>query len=234
MNIWEQVATRFKNRPLSVAFEILNEPKDVADAAVMNDVFAEVVKRIRKIDDKRLLIVGPEKWNGIEGLPSLKVPDDDRVAVTVHCYEPFLFTHQGATWTEGKGSVTGVEYPQPGSKKIPVPGDAPDWVQDNVKQYNRNVDSQTAGEPAFKPLLRQAAEWGQKNNRPIYVGEFGAFTTATPEDRAAFYRDYRIASEEQGLGWCIWDWKAGFRYWDREKNAPAPGMREALFGKGGN
>jgi hypothetical protein len=33
------------------------------------------------------------------------------------------------------------------------------------------------------------------------------------------------------LGWCIWDWSAGFRYWDKNTHAPMPGMRTALFGK---
>ena len=28
----------------------------------------------------------------------------------------------------------------------------------------------------------------------------------------------------------IWDWKAGFRYWNEKANQPEPGMREALFG----
>jgi len=36
--------------------------------------------------------------------------------------------------------------------------------------------------------------------------------------------------DELKLGWALWDWKAGFKYWDDAKNAPAPGMREALFG----
>jgi endoglucanase len=37
--------------------------------------------------------------------------------------------------------------------------------------------------------------------------------------------------DENKLGWAIWDWSAGFRYWDKAKNQPMPGMREALFAK---
>ena len=32
------------------------------------------------------------------------------------------------------------------------------------------------------------------------------------------------------MGWAIWDWKAGFRYWDEKAGRPEPGMHEALFG----
>ena len=49
--------------------------------------------------------------------------------------------------------------------------------------------------------------------------------------RANFYSAFRRAAESESLGWCIWDWSANFRYWDKKTNAPMPGMHEALFGK---
>ena len=36
--------------------------------------------------------------NTIAGLTALDLPDDTRLVTTVHYYEPFTFTHQGATW----------------------------------------------------------------------------------------------------------------------------------------
>ena len=41
----------------------------------------------------------------------------------------------------------------------------------------------------------------------------------------------RRAAETEQLGWCIWDWSANFRYWDKKTSAPMPGMHAALFGK---
>ena len=32
-----------------------------------------------------------------------------------------------------------------------------------------------------------------------------------------------------GFGWAIWDWKAGFHYWNSGSNSPASGLRDALF-----
>ncbi|MEZ6059857.1 MAG: glycoside hydrolase family 5 protein [Planctomycetaceae bacterium] len=233
MKIWEQLATRFRDRPLTVAFEILNEPHSTAGAAVMNDVLAEAVKRIRRIDARHLIIVGPDEWNGVRGLKNLVVPDDDRTAVTVHCYDPFLFTHQGATWTDGMADIRDVAYPEPGKRRVRAPDNVPDWIRRQVESYNRSVETQTAGVPAFQPSLEEAAAWGREHRRPIYVGEFGAIATARAEDRAAFYRDFRLTAEKLGLGWSMWDWKAGFHYWDKQANAPAPGMKAALFGDSG-
>ena len=229
MKIWEQIASRFKDRPLTVAFEILNEPNGAADASVMNDVYLEVVSRIRKIDPQRLIMIGPDEWNSVRGLENLRVPDDDRIAVTIHCYEPFLFTHQGATWTPGMAEISGVTFPAPGKQTIELPADAPEWVAEQVHEYNRLVRRQETREPAFVSLLKEAARWGKEHHRPMYVGEFGAVLAADPESRARFYRQFRLTAERLGMGWCIWDWKAGFQYWNRDTQSPEPGLREALF-----
>lgn len=229
MRIWEQVAERFSDRPLTLAYEILNEPHGASNAEVMNDVYAEAIRRIRAIDEKRLIMIGPDEWNSPRGLAGLKVPDDPRVAVTVHCYDPFLFTHQGASWTGDMDKVRGVVFPGPGKKELPIDEALPSWVASQIREYNQAVENGEAQEPGFVPSLKTAAEWGKKNSRPIYVGEFGAIALADKESRANFYGEFAKTAEELELGWCLWDWKAGFYYWDREKDAPAEGMHEALF-----
>ena len=41
------------------------------------------------------------------------------------------------------------------------------------------------------------------------------------------------ALADAGMGWAIWDWKAGFRYWDDRRAEPVEGMRDAFFGDAG-
>ncbi|MEY2465910.1 MAG: endoglucanase, partial [Verrucomicrobiota bacterium] len=84
---------------------------------------------------------------------------------------------------------------------------------------------------AFADKLKFARAWSDYYGRPIHVGEFGCFTKADEESRARFYAAFRRVAEENQLGWAIWDWSAGFRYWDKPKNQPMPGMRDALFGR---
>ena len=63
----------------------------------------------------------------------------------------------------------------------------------------------------------------------------GVQTCALPisdtASRANFYSAFRHAAEKEKLGWCIWDWSANFRYWDKANNAALPGMHAALFGE---
>ena len=90
-------------------------------------------------------------------------------------------------------------------------------------------DKNPCGPLAFRRPLQQAKEWSDRYGRPVHVGEFGCYTGADPASRARFYAEFHKALDEFGLGWAMWDWKAGFRYWDDKTGEPAPGMREALF-----
>jgi endoglucanase len=77
--------------------------------------------------------------------------------------------------------------------------------------------------------MEKVARWAAENNRPIHLGEFGAYEKADRASRVRFYTDMRRTAERLGFGWAIWDWKAGFKYWTGEE--PVEGMREALFAR---
>jgi endoglucanase len=55
---------------------------------------------VRERNPTRLVVVGPTQWNAIGALPGFELPDDDHLVVTIHYYDPFYFTHQGAEWLD--------------------------------------------------------------------------------------------------------------------------------------
>jgi endoglucanase len=103
----------------------------------------------------------------------------------------------------------------------------------NTRWFERYNTSPTAENPsgpvAFVARMEKVARWSEENNRPIHVGEFGAYEKADRESRVRYYTDMRKTAERLGFGWAIWDWKAGFKYWTGSK--PVEGMSDALFGK---
>ena len=232
--IWRQIATHYAKLPDRVAFELLNEPKDAATTGVLNPIYADAIRVIRKTNPRRAIFVGPGKWNQASELPDLRLPDeDDNLIVTVHCYDPFNFTHQGATWTSSDVKwLKGIVFPGPPSRPL-VPDPARklgrgtlDWIG----RYNTLAADKNPCSPlAFRRPIQQAMEWSELHGRPVHVGEFGCYIGADPESRARFYSEFRRVLDEYGLGWAMWDWKAGFKYWDERTGQPAPGMREALF-----
>jgi len=234
VKIWEQVAAHYKKFPNTLAFELDNEPHDHATTAVMNPLYARAIATIRATNPLRTIFVEPGNWGNIDELKNLALPPDDNVIVSVHCYEPFHFTHQGASWTGEDFKQTGVVFPGPPTQPL-VPDmslNPKPWVLDWFKKYNSlPIEKNPSGPIAFTSKLKFASAWSDYYGRPIHLGEFGAYTKADAQSRANFYSAMRHEAEKLHIGWCIWDWSAAFRYWDKKNQRALPGMHAALFDK---
>jgi len=230
--IWKQVAAHYAGAPPGVALELINEPKDAATTIVLNPIYAQVIAVIRQTNPHRTIFVGPGKWNSPEELVNLLLPEDDNLIVTLHCYDPFIFTHQGATWAGPDQRLSGLIYPGPPETPL-QPDPALDFkpsVLENVKKYNTlPSDKNPSGPHSFLHKIQLAKSWSEEFGRPVQFGEFGAYTKADQPSRARYYAAMRQALDAAGIGWTIWDWKSGFNYWDPKNHRPLPGMHEALF-----
>src|SRR5208282_4810568 len=233
MAIWRQIAAHYRNFPNLLAFELDNEPHENARTAVMNPIYARAIVEIRQTNPHRTIFVEPGNWGSIEELKNLALPPDDNLIVSVHCYDPFYFTHQGAKWAGPDPKATGIQFPGPPAAPL-VPDPAlklNPWVRDWIHNYNTLPAEKNPSSPiAFEGKIKLAREWSDYYGRPVHLGEFGCYTMADPASRARFYAAFRHALDREHLGWAIWDWSAGFRYWDKQNNRPMPGMRDALFG----
>ncbi len=148
--IWRQVAEHYQKAPPELAFELLNEPKDAATTEVINPIFAETIRQIRQIAPQRTIVVGPGRWNSIGELPRLLLPDDDQnLIVTVHNYDPFYFTHQGADWAGPDTKITGIRFPGPPSGPlVPYPGlKVNSRVLSWIHQYNTEPTATNPEQP---------------------------------------------------------------------------------------
>lgn len=233
--IWRQLAAHYSNAPAGLALELINEPKDAATTAVLNPIYAEAIRQVRLISPARTIFVGPGQWNSINELGALRLPDnDENLIVTVHSYDPFMFTHQGASWAGTDPATTNIHFPgPPPTPVIPAPGIS-SWATNWLKDYNTlPAEANPSSPEAFRGKLFIAKQWSDYYGRPVHVGEFGAYDTFAPRDsRVHFYLEMRQRMDELGLGWAMWDWKAGFHYWKQSGNSGAPdpaGLRAAMF-----
>jgi endoglucanase len=97
LSMWRQIAARYKNRSDRLILEVYNEPHGKLTDR-WNDLMARAVGTIRRDNPQRLIVVGPTNWNSASDLSKLVLPNDANLILTVHNYEPFNFTHQGASW----------------------------------------------------------------------------------------------------------------------------------------
>ena len=232
--IWRQIAGHYAAFPPKLAFELDNEPHDKATTALMNPIYAQAIRKIRASNPSRTIFAEPGHWGSIDELKNLVLPPDDNIIVSIHCYEPFYFTHQGATWVGPDVKQTGVIFPGP--PKVPLVPDPNLHLKPHVLKWFQGYNSLPAetnpsGPAAFRDKLRFCREWSEYYGRPVHLGEFGANEKVDVPSRVNFYRAMRQEAEADGLGWCIWDWSAGFHYWDVKRNRPVPGLHDALLGR---
>ena len=200
--VWRQLAGRYRNAPGNVAFELLNEPHGGLDAETWNAFFAELLAVVRETNPTRTVIVGPTRWNNFNELPTLRLPEADRnLLVTFHYYEPFRFTHQGASWTEGMKDVSGVTW-----------GSEADRAQ-------------------IAADFAKVAQWSRANRRPILLGEFGAYDRGgTPAAmRGAYAAAVAREAERNGFAWSYWQFDSDFVVWDMGANAWVRPIKDALI-----
>ena len=200
VGLWEQIAARYKDRPAAVYFELLNEPHDKLTEAKWNAALPKVLAAVRKTNPTRSVLVGPGQWNGIRALEKLELPKEDHnLILTVHCYDPFEFTHQGATWVKGADKWKGRK-----------------WAGTDAEQA------------ALRAALDKAAAWAKEHDRPVFLGEFGAYQEADTESRARWTRFMVREAERRGFSWAYWEFCSGFGAYDPKAEKWRDALKSAL------
>ena len=95
VNMWKQIAARYRNRSPKLLFELLNEPTGRLNGEPWNALAAQGLAAVRATNPTRTVLIGPGEWNAIHELPKLRLPADRNLIVSIHNYDPFPFTHQG-------------------------------------------------------------------------------------------------------------------------------------------
>ena len=77
--------------------------------------------------------------------------------------------------------------------------------------------------------FEKAAAWGKKNNRPMYLGEFGAYSAADMDSRAAWTRAIAQEAQKHGFGFAYWEFCSGFGAYDPTADAWRGPLKSALL-----
>lgn len=196
--LWRLIAEHFAGAGGTLAFELINEPRPPMTPAHWNALLPVVLAGVRDVDPTRPVIAGGAHASTLSGLRQLELPRDDHLIATMHYYEPFRFTHQGAAWEPGSERWLGTTWGTP------------------------------ADHAAVTTDLEAGAAWARRRNLPLYVGEFGTLDTADHDSRLRWTRWVRRELDRLDIPWSYWDFATDFGAFDRDRRAWRRGLLEAL------
>jgi hypothetical protein len=204
---WEELAKVIRTYDSDYVFaEFLNEP--VIPHEVWDPVQRRLVASVRPLLPDTTFIVSGGKWSGLEDFLKLEPYPDSNVVYNFHCYEPFAFSHQGATWGwDMSRHFKGLPYP---STPEAVAKILPKIENEEARGHVQAYGAARWDHAKLERLVKQAGDWGRKHGVPVTCNEFGCYRLAPEPDRIRHLTDLRKALEAHRIGWCMWDYAGGF------------------------
>lgn len=181
VNVWQQLAKRFKDSPQVIAFEPLNEAeprfssnKDEC-SAVWNNLTRRVTDAIRKIDTTKPIIIDSIEYADPEAFKWLVPTGDPNTVYSFHWYGPGDFHRQRGTTSDNPYR----HYPE----------------RYEGKWWNRQVIGESF-QPAF--------DFGKKHNVPIFCGEFGCVSNCPEMEDIVWLLDIISLLDQNNAGWTYY------------------------------
>lgn len=195
-----------------VCYELLNEPKAPHDDD-WNELAARALAEIRAHEPERVVVIDSNGTADPRTFSGLRVPEDEHLILTFHFYDPLLFTHYRASWSDVKAYEGPIDYPGELASKE-------DWdaLPESVRFAARKV--RVFGPPDIERLLEPALALASETRMPLWCGEFGALGTTPDPARERWYRDVITAFERHKIPWTLWDYKGDFGIFDRHDGSP--------------
>ncbi len=220
--LWESLAARFGGNADMIAFELLNEVTEKDFMPAWNRIAAECLGRIRAIAPSVPVVVGGYWHNSAVSVKDIDVPDDPYLVYNFHCYEPLIFTHQGAYWMPTMDQ----------NFRIPVTASFGELRE----ATERMLEGSSAGLETYSPETTLSADYfirffaeavaaAEKKGVPLYCREYGVIDKGPPKQALAWYKLIHEAFEHYGIGRAAWSYREmDFGLSDARMN----GVREEL------
>jgi endoglucanase len=196
---WKQVAAHCQNAPNSVLFELLNEPNSKLTPTLWNQYLREALAIIRAQHPARTVVVGPGFWNSVDHLTELELPAQDRHLIVTVHYYKPMQFTHQGAPWTGQRDKVGFSWGTEAEKQA---------VQKDFAKVNA---------------------WAKQQNRPIYLGEFGAYDKAPMDSRVRYIDFVARTAEAHGWSWAYWQFDSDFILWDMKRDSWVEPILRALI-----
>jgi endoglucanase len=203
ISLWEDLSLALRDYPTDrVVYELMNEPV-ADDPDDWNKLLAKAFKVVRELEPERTVVIGSNSWQSAKTFDELVVPDDDRIVLSYHFYEPFMLSHYDTSWTFMKDYSGPVHYP--GVILTEAEFEA---LPEEQKEATKDFVGRTFNKQVLTDMMEKPLRVAKTLGLPLYCGEYGVFSTAPEHDRLRWYADMLAIFEENNVSSANWNYKS--------------------------
>ncbi len=214
-----------------VAIELMNEPPRRPD--VWQPMLEAAYAATRRGSTNLLLVLEGGQEASATALLAMRTAafaPDSAVLFSFHYYDPYQFTHQGASWNDAR-YLADVPYPALARSAA----DSLEATAAAISETNLDEDQKSSAYRdarnrlesyrrsgfdgnAIANSFEQIANWARSQRvvpDRVLLGEFGARKTDLQlsgfraAERAQWFYDVREQAEVHGFGWAVWAYRGG-------------------------
>lgn len=203
ISLWDELAKRYAKYHEMLAFELLNEVVEESDNAPWMKIAERTVNTIRKHSKDVKLLIGSYWNNSVLTVKHIVKPFDENIIYNFHCYEPLLFTHQGAYWIEGMPEDLRVPYPV----ELKEYNEKCDMFGENFHFTNWAIGEDGFNIDYYERLFAEAIKYAEEQGVMLYCGEYGVIDRADEESKKRWFTDINKVFDKYGIGKAVWNYK---------------------------
>jgi hypothetical protein len=177
--LWDQLAAMYQDTdPEKLLFEVINEPPTLLSRSKTRLLMQEAVEVIRRHTSEHTIVLSGALGSHASELPNTSPLADTNIIYTFHYYEPFYFTHQGASWTP---------------IYFPVGATFPSGFLNDENIMRNQFD--------------RIDDWRQLHQVPVYLGELGTINFGDEGSKCNWIGLVGELIDQYDLNWSYWDCK---------------------------
>lgn len=183
----------------------------------------QFITAIRANAPQHTIIATSDDKSGHDALSMTFPVADPNVIYGFHYYYPFVFTHQGADWTDMPAPIDSLTYPSYYSNCLMVKEAVGGSQKEAVEWYCKEGWERKTHEAK----LGQLYEWANRYGVKVWAGEFGAFPNKADKTSVFNYLfDVRSVMEDYRFGWCAWEYAGWLGRLEDHNVSKALGVRQ--------
>tara|TARA_Y100000815_G_C13346304_1_gene502185 strand:+ start:2898 stop:3956 length:1059 start_codon:yes stop_codon:yes gene_type:complete len=208
---WLQLLNLIKGNKDNLYIDLANEP--VIYPREWEEAASVIIGTIRDTYPDIKIIYGASNFNSMYELSRSRPLPYDNIIYAFHFYEPYIFTHQGTSWTGNQTATVNIPFPYPGSAPEKMPPLNKKAMGTQAEINYRDYPS-TGTCQAMDDKIALIHHWAQENNVEVWCTEYGVTINADRESRIHYLKCVEQALNRYNIKGFVWEYEGNFEVKD--------------------